>query len=105
MALTLDKVTDRLRARAGEAEGLGKTAKLDFGADGVVHLDARQTPPAVSNEDLPADATLRLTLDDLRDIVRGELDPLRALFTRRLKLKGDKGLALKLAALFRAGHG
>jgi len=101
MSLTLEDVTDRLRERAGQAEGLGKTAKLDFGSDGVVHLDARKSPPEVSNDDHPADATLRLTLDDLRALAKGELDPMRALFTRRLKLQGDKGLAMKLASIFR----
>lgn len=105
MSLTLDDVTARLRDRAGQAEGLNKTAKLDFGEDGVVHLDARKSPPEVTNEDHPADATLRLTLEDLRALGKGDLDPMRALFTRRLQLKGDRGLALKLASMFKESRG
>jgi putative sterol carrier protein len=99
--LTLARITDRLKREAARAEGFGKTVKLDFGEDGVVLVDARATPPAVSNEDAPADTTLRISLEDFARIVRGELDPARAVFTRKLKIAGDMGAAMKLAQMFR----
>lgn len=99
--LTLEKITERLKREAARAEGFGKAVKLDFGADGVVLVDARADPPTVSNEDAQADTTLRVSLEDFARIVRGELDPARAIFTRKLKIAGDMGAAMKLAQMFR----
>lgn len=106
MSTGLAEVTERLRREAPRASGMGRTAKLDLGPDGVVHLDARSEPPGVSNDDLPADATLQVSLADLKKLAKGELDPMRAMMTRRLKLQGDRAVALKLAALFQSSrHG
>lgn len=99
--LTLEKVTERLRREAAKAESFGKSVKFDFGADGVIVVDATQAPPEVSNEDGPADTTLRVSLEDFTKLARGELDPMRAIFTRRLKVSGDMSAAMKLAQLFR----
>ena len=98
---TLAQITDKLRREAARAEGFGKSVKFDFGADGLVVVDAARTPPVVSNTDAEADTTLRMSLADFTRLARGELDPARALFTRKLKIAGDMGAALKLAQLFK----
>ncbi len=99
--ITVEKITDRLRREAHRADGLGKAVKLDFGAEGLVRVDAAQSPPEVSNEDGPADTVLRVSLSDFARIARGDLDPMRAVLTRKLKIGGDMGAAMKLAQLFR----
>lgn len=98
---TLERITERLRREADRAEGFGKAVKLDFGADGVILVDARAAPATISNENAPADTTLTVSMEDFARIVRGELDPARAIFTRKLKIAGDMGAAMKLAQLFR----
>ncbi len=97
----LERITERLRREASRAEGFGKAVMLDFGATGVVHVDARQSPPAISNTAAPADTILRVSLEDFLSLVRGDLDPTRAVFSGRLKIAGDMGAALTLAGLFR----
>jgi len=101
MSLTLDRVAERLRREAHRAEGLNKTVKLDFGEDGAVYLDARESPPAISHDEGEADAVLCLSLDTLRALAEGGLDPMRALLTRKIRIEGDKGLALKLAGMLK----
>jgi putative sterol carrier protein len=98
---TLERITERLRREAAKAEGFGKSVKFDFGEGGVLSVDATKSPAEVGNEDIDADTTLAVSLADFTKLARGELDPMRAIFTRRLKVSGDIGAAMKLATLFR----
>lgn len=97
--MTLDEVTARLRERVREDSGLGARIKFDFGADGVVFLDASQTPNLVSNEDAEAECTIRISLDNFVDMGSGELSPTMAFMMGKLKVDGDLGLAMKLQGL------
>lgn len=97
--MTLDEVTARLRQRVGEDSGLGAKVKFDFGADGVIFVDATQTPNLVSNEDAEADCTIRISLDNFVEMGEGELSPTMAFMMGKLKVDGDLGLAMKLQGL------
>lgn len=97
--MTLDEVTARLRERVGEDSGLGARVKFDFGDDGVIFLDATQTPNVVSNEDADADCTIRISLQNFVEMSEGELSPTMAFMMGRLKVDGDLSLAMKLQGL------
>lgn len=96
---TLEELTDRIRRAATVGDGLGRTVKLDLRGEGVIHVDGA----AVTNEDLPADLTVSVSRSDLVKLGKGELDPMRAVMTGRLKLS-DMGVAMglmpKVKALF-----
>ncbi|WP_425993811.1 SCP2 sterol-binding domain-containing protein [Caulobacter sp. DWR1-3-2b1] len=96
---TLQEITDRIKGAVGEDSGLGKSLKFDLKDAGVVHIDGG----SVSNEDLPADLVMTLSMDDLLAIGAGSLDPTMAVMTGKLKLS-DMGTAMalqsKMAALF-----
>jgi predicted lipid carrier protein YhbT len=47
-----------------------------------------------------ADLTLRVAFDDWVGVAAGRQDPRRLLLTRRLRLKGDLRLLLKLQRVF-----
>lgn len=96
---TLEELTDRIRRAAGVGDALGRTVKLDLRGEGVIHVDGA----AVTNEDRPADLTVSVSRSDLVKLGKGELDPMRAVMTGRLKLS-DMGVAMglmpKVKALF-----
>lgn len=96
---TLEELTDRIRRAAAAGEGLGRTIKLDLRGEGVIHVDGA----AVTNEDRAADLTVSVSRSDLVRLGKGELDPMRAVMTGRLKLS-DMGVAMglmpKVKALF-----
>jgi putative sterol carrier protein len=94
---TLEELTDRIRRAAATGDGLGRTVKLDLKGEGVIHLDGA----AVSNDDRPADLTVSVSRSDLVKLGKGELDPMRAVMTGRLKLS-DMGLAMQLMPQVRA---
>lgn len=97
---TLQEITQRLRAAAGENEVLGKTLKLDFREEGCIHIDGAN----VTNDDKPADCTLDLSKDDFEDLARGRLDPAGAMMRGKLRVRGDMAVALKLGEMFARGR-
>ncbi len=97
--MTIDALTQSFRERVGEDSGLGATVKFDFGADGVIFVDAASVPNRVSNEDREADCTIRMALDDFNDMIAGELNPTTAFMMGKLKVDGAMSLALKLGDL------
>lgn len=96
---TLDEITETFRNAVGSDSGLGQSIKFDLMGEGVILIDGA----TVSNEDKDADLTLTVSKSDLEDLGKGQLDPMTAVMSGRLKLS-DMGLAMqmqpKLQALF-----
>jgi putative sterol carrier protein len=72
----------------------GKRVKLDFGDEGVVMLDG--TANAVTEEDGPADTTLKVAWADWQDMADGKLDGMTAFMQGKLKVEGDMSNAMQL---------
>ena len=94
--MDMQACTDALRAKVGESSGLNAVLKFDCGADGVVLLDGRSMPNRVSNEDLPADCTVGITLENLAALLSGELEPTTGFMMGKFKVSGDMAVAMKL---------
>ena len=88
---SLDELTDRIRRAAESGDGLSRTLTLDLKGEGYIHLDGA----SVSNEDRPADLVVRISRADLVRLGKGELNPMSAVMTGRMKLS-DMGLAMTL---------
>jgi putative sterol carrier protein len=94
---SLDELTDRIRRAAASGESLPRTVKLDLKGEGFIHVAGA----SVTNDDLPADLTVRVSRADLVALGKRELDPMRAVMTGRMKLS-DMGLAMKLTPQIQA---
>ncbi|HYF22089.1 MAG TPA: SCP2 sterol-binding domain-containing protein [Caulobacteraceae bacterium] len=97
----LAQITEQLRARVGENSGLGKTAKIDLGGDGIVFIDGVSTPNQVSNDDKPADVTIQMSKDDFLAMGDGRLDPMMAFMQGKMRIQGDMMLAQKLGSILK----
>ena len=95
--MTLEELTDRIRRAAASDVGVGSSVKLDLKGEGVIHIAGSE----VTNEDKPADLVVTLAKRDLEALGRGELDPVRAMMSGRMKLS-DMGLAMRLQPQIRA---
>jgi putative sterol carrier protein len=72
----------------------GKTVKLDFGDEGVILLDGASSQ--VSENDGPADTTIKTSWEDWQKMASGELDGMTAFMTGKLKIDGDMSNAMQL---------
>src|SRR5690349_21258872 len=88
---TLEELTDRIRQAAAAGDGLSRSVTLDLKGEGFIHVDGA----TVTNDDRPADLTVRISRADLVKLGKGELNPMTAMMTGRMKLS-DMGLAMSL---------
>lgn len=88
---SLEELTERIRQAVAAGEGLSRPVKLDLRGEGVIHVRGAE----VTNDDLPADLVVSVSRADLVRLGKGELDPMRAMMTGRMKLS-DMGLAFSL---------
>lgn len=73
---------------------------LKFELDlGIIHLDGTGTENVISTENKDADCTISTTIATLRKLQQGELNPMMAVMTGKVKIKGDMSLAMKLQSL------
>ena len=96
--MTLQELTEQIRSKVTHADNIDATIKLTTD-QGVVYIDANQSPAAVSNEDKPADCDLQVSIDNLVKLGKGDLNPMMAVMSGKLKIKGDMGLAMKMGQL------
>ncbi|MGB7240736.1 MAG: SCP2 sterol-binding domain-containing protein [Sulfitobacter sp.] len=73
----------------------GGSAKFDIEGEGSVIIDAAGA--RASDED--ADVTLSADADTFQSILSGDTNPTSAFMSGSLKIDGDMGMAMKLAAV------
>ncbi len=88
---TLEDLTEKVRKGVAAESVLGKSIKLDLKGEGFIHLDGT----VVTNDDKPADLTVRVSPKDLDAIARGKLNPMTAAITGRMQIS-DMALAMSL---------
>ena len=94
--MDMPTITAAFRTRMGDDSGLNATLKFDCGDDGVVVLDGRSSPNRVTNDDVEADCTIRISRDNLVALMTGKMDPTMGFMTGKFKVSGDMSVALKL---------
>lgn len=71
------------------------TAKFDIEGEGTVMMDENGARAA----DEEADVTLTADAETFQSILEGDTNPTSAFMTGKLKIDGDMGMAMKLAAV------
>lgn len=88
-----------IQKRAAKAKALGNTLKFDFGGQ-QLYIDGSGAQNQVSEENKAADCTVEVSMDDFKALVGGQLNPMNAMMSGKLKINGDMGVAMKLQAIF-----
>ncbi len=95
---TYEEFVAQVKKSAANAPKMGKTIKIQVD-EGPVFIDMTEDEAKVTEEDKEADATIITTIDSLEQLRSGKLNPMMAMMSGKVKVKGDMGLAMKLQGL------
>ena len=95
--MDINFVVEELKKQALTTAPFG--AKLKFVIDDQPILIDGTNGNAVSLDDAEADCTISTDSESLMKMKSGDLNPMMAVMTGKVKIKGDMGLAMKLQSL------
>ena len=97
--LSLEKIFPQIQQKAEAAKSLGSTLKFDFG-EACLFIDGSGEKNQVSVDDKDAACLVETSFEDFIALTKGELNPMNAVMSGKLKIKGDMSVAMKLQSLF-----
>ena len=92
--MSIESVAEKIKPQV-ENSDFDRSVKFDTGGDGVIVIDNG----TVSTVDAPADCTIKLSLDNLEALLAGELNPTMAFMSGKIKIEGDRSVAMALSQL------
>lgn len=106
MDADIQKVLAAVAGEVGNHPALGGTVKIEFGEPGSIWIDGTGGSNAASDgQGKSADCTVSLSVDTLKQLRDGELEPMTAFFKGKLRVNGDFGLATKLGPILQKARG
>jgi putative sterol carrier protein len=96
----IDEVEARLKGVADRLPQVDAKIKLDLSPEGVIFVDATQSPAVISRGDGQADCTITAEPDMMEQIVDGTVNPMFAYTSGKLSVDGSLAVAQKLTELF-----
>ncbi len=97
--MKLDAILEQISQKAQAAGPLGNTLKFDFG-DEQLYIDGSGEQNEVSTKNDEAACLVNTSFEDFIAMTKGELNPMSAVMTGKVKIKGDMSVAMKLQSLF-----
>jgi len=94
----LDVILKEMQTKASTADPIGNSLKFDLG-DNYIHIDGTGDSNIVTGEDKEADCTIKVSMEDLVALSKGELNPMMAFMGGKIKIDGDMSVAMKLQTL------
>ena len=93
-----DSIFNELQNKANEVDAIGGTIKFVID-DTIVFVDGSGNKNVVSNSNEDADCTISTSATALKDMQTGDLNPMTAVMSGKVKISGDMSLAMKVKSL------
>ncbi len=91
-------VLAQLNEQASNIDPIGATVKFAVD-DHNIYIDGTGDSNVVSDSDAEADCTISTSLETLMKLKDGDLNPMMAVMSGKIKIQGDMSLAMKLQSL------
>jgi putative sterol carrier protein len=93
-----NEILDQMKVQAANVKSLGARIKFLID-DNPILIDGNGEENVVTAEDEDADCVIICSADTLAGLKSGDVNPMMAVMTGKVKIKGDMGLAMKLQSL------
>ncbi len=94
----IEQVINQIQEQATNISPLGATFKFLLD-ENPIFIDGTGEANVVTAEDKDADCTIITSVETLQKLKSGDLNPMMAVMSGKIKIKGDMGLAMKLQSL------
>ena len=92
-----ENILANLQSKAKNAAPIGGTIKFEIDGNSIC-IDGTGSENKILLEDMEADCTITMAGSLMEDLKNGKVNPMMAVMSGKLKIKGDQGLAMKLQA-------
>lgn len=96
--MDIQEIVNGITEQAGKAEPLGDSIKFVLD-DQPIFIDGSGDSNVVSQDDNEASCTIITSADVFEQLKSGDLNPMMAVMSGKVKIKGNMGLAMKLQSL------
>ena len=96
--MDFSSIVSGITEKASAVDSLGKTLKFDFGGE-YIYIDGTGDSNAVSTENKNADCLIIISKEDFQELISGNLNPMMAMMSGKIKIKGDRSVAMSLQSL------
>jgi putative sterol carrier protein len=96
--MELSQIIEQIQSQASSVDPIGGIIKFVLD-DQILLIDGSGNSNIVSQSDTEADCTITTTLETLAKMKSGELNPMMATMSGKIKISGDMSLAMKLQSL------
>lgn len=96
--MELTAITEALQLQSQNISPIGATLKFVLD-ENTIYIDGSGESNKVSNEDKEADCVIISSVETFLKLKNGDLNPMMAVMSGKVKIKGDMGVAMKLQSL------
>jgi len=96
--MNVETILEAITAQAANVAPFGAKLKFVLG-DQVILIDGSGDKNVVSQNDEEAACTISTDTETFMQLKNGDLNPMMAVMSGKVKIKGDMGLAMKLQSL------
>ena len=96
--MSIESILSAITSQAANVAPFGAKMKFVLGED-IILIDGTGDSNVVSQNDEDAACTISTDADTFMQLKNGELNPMMAVMSGKVKIKGDMGLAMKLQSL------
>ncbi len=96
--MNIEEVLKQIADQAGTVDPIGATLKIIL--DGhIIYVDGTGDTNIITGDDKEASCVITTSVDTLKKLKSGDLNPMMAAMSGKVKIKGDMSLAMKLQSL------
>lgn len=96
--MSVEAILAKIQEQANTISPIGATVKFKLD-DHIVYVDGKGDNNQVSTDDKDADCVISTSMDTFMKLRNGDLNPMMAVMTGKIKIKGDMSIAMKLQSL------
>ena len=96
--MNLETILAGMQEKASNLDPINATLKLSID-DMNIYVDGTGDSNVISQEDKEADCVISASKETMMSLMSGDVNPMMAVMTGKVKIKGDMGVAMKVQSL------